>query len=81
MYVFKGVIHKYRPDFIIHLKTGDYLVLETKGQDSQQDKTKREFLDEWIRAVNEHGGFGKWKWVVSKEPGDVRTILEKVMKD
>lgn len=80
MYVFKGVIHKYRPDFIIHLKTGDYLVLEIKGQDSQQDKTKREFLDEWVRAVNEHGGFGKWKWAVSRSPSDVKAILEDVMK-
>jgi hypothetical protein len=32
-------LHKYRPDFIIRLKTGNYLVLETKGQ----DKAKRAF--------------------------------------
>ena len=56
------------------LLRGEHLVLEIKGQDTQQDKTKREFLDEWIRAVDEHGGFGKWKWAVSKEPGDVRRI-------
>ncbi|HEY7220070.1 MAG TPA: hypothetical protein VH985_16915 [Candidatus Binatia bacterium] len=75
LYVFKGVVHKYRPDFIIRLKTGDYLVLETKGQDTDQDKAKRTFLDEWVKAVNEHGGFGKWRWAVSKQPGDVVGIL------
>ena len=75
LYVFKGVVHKYRPDFIIRLKTGDYLVLETKGQDTDQDKTKRTFLDEWVNAVNEHGGFGKWGWAVAKQPGDVMGIL------
>ena len=48
-------MHKYR--LIIRLKTGNSLVLETKGQDTDQDKTKREFLDQWIKAVNEHGGF------------------------
>ena len=46
LYVFKGIVHKYRPAFIVRLKTGGYLVLETKGQDTDQDKTKREFLDQ-----------------------------------
>lgn len=33
-YVFGGVAKKYRPDFIIRLKTGKFLILETKGQDT-----------------------------------------------
>ena len=57
MYVYKGVVKKYRPDFLIRLATGKMLVLEVKGQDTQQDKTKREFLAEWVKAVNQHGGF------------------------
>jgi type III restriction enzyme len=80
LYLFKGVVLKYRPDFIIHFKDGSFLVLETKGQDSQQDQTKREFLDEWIRAVNAHGGFGRWQWAVSKHPGDVGGLIGKAMK-
>ena len=51
------------------------LVLEVKGQDSDRDRTKRRFLDEWVRAVNEYGGFGRWTWGVSKNPDDVRDIL------
>ncbi len=31
LYTFKGVVRKYRPDFIIQLKAGNFLVLETKG--------------------------------------------------
>ena len=77
LYVFEGIVHKYRPDFIIRLKTGDYLVLEIKGQDAPKDKIKRNFLDEWVRAVNAQGGFGKWKWAVSKDPADVAEIIEK----
>jgi type III restriction enzyme len=57
------------------LKSGAHLVLETKGQDTDQDKTKRAFLDEWIKGVNEHGGFGKWSWAVSRQPGDLIEIL------
>ena len=76
LYVFKGVVHKYRPDFIIWLKDGSFLVLETKGQDSDQDKAKRASLTEWVKAVNEHGGFGNWTGAVSKQPGEVVDILE-----
>jgi type III restriction enzyme len=76
-YVFEGVIHKYRPDFIIKLVDGTYLVLETKGQDTQKDKTKREFLDEWVMAVNAHRGFGKWRWAVSTHPKDIIDILQR----
>jgi len=77
LYVYRGVVRKYRPDFIIRLTSGDYLVLETKGKDSEQNRTKRRFLDEWVKAVNEHGGFGTWRWDVSLDPADIKDILEK----
>jgi len=73
-YVYKGVVHKYRPDFIVGLGTGKYLVLETKGQDTDQDKTKREFLDQWVNAMNTHGGFGSWSWAVARRPGEIIEI-------
>ena len=47
------------------------------GQDTQQDKTKREFLGEWVKAVNQHGGFGIWQWSVSRDPADIAEVLEK----
>jgi hypothetical protein len=75
LYIFGGVVRKYRPDFIIRLKTGDFLILETKGKDTQRDKTKREFLGEWVIAVNGHGGFGRWKCAVSRTPADVEGII------
>ncbi len=76
LYLFQGVVHKYRPDFLIRLSSGQFLILETKGQDGQQNRTKREFLDEWVRAVNNHGGFGFWAWAVSKNPADLKGILK-----
>jgi type III restriction enzyme len=53
------------------------LVLEIKGQDTQQNRTKRGFLDEWTKAVNDHGGFGHWMWAVSFDPADIADILQK----
>lgn len=79
LYIFQGVVQKYRPDFIIRLLNGTHLVLEVKGQDTQQDRTKREFLNEWVKAVNAHGGFGKWQWAVSTHPPDVAGILQESM--
>ena len=74
-YVHRGVVRKYRPDFLIRLRSGNMLALETKGWDSDQNRTKRRFLDEWTRAVNAHGGFGRWSWDVSKDPGDIKDVL------
>ena len=73
----KGVVRKYRPDFLIRMKSGEMLVLEVKGRDTQQDQTKRRFLDEWVRAVNGHNGFGRWAWDVSRDPGDLEGVLAK----
>ncbi|MEQ1637944.1 MAG: hypothetical protein ABL903_14770 [Methylococcales bacterium] len=42
--------------------------MEVKGQDDQRNQTKREFLNEWIKAVNEQGGFERWHWAVSFAP-------------
>jgi len=80
LYIFEGIVRKYRPDFIIRLTNGTHLVLETKGQYTQQDKTKRQFLKEWIDAVNEHGGFGRWASAISLDTGDIRGIIEAAIK-
>jgi type III restriction enzyme len=76
-YIFQGAVHRYRPDFLIRLTTGRLLVLEVKGQDSRENQTKRNFLDEWVKAVNGHGGFGNWSWDVSRNPKDIAGILSK----
>jgi type III restriction enzyme len=79
LYNHKGVIRKFYPDFILRLVNGDYMVLETKGVDSQQNQTKREYLNEWVNAVNNHGGFGKWHWDVSFHPSDIEGLIKKCM--
>ena len=53
------------------------LVLEVKGQDTQEDHAKRRFLAEWVRAVNAHGGFGRWAHDVSFNTADIQGILER----
>jgi type III restriction enzyme len=75
LYVFKGIVKKFRPDFLVRLSSGTTLVLEVKGQDSAENRTKREFLAEWVRAVNEDGGFAHWASDVSFHVKDIEGIL------
>ena len=51
------------------------LVLEVKGQETEQDKAKRKSMEEWVQAVNNHGGFGEWAFAVSRDPNDVDGII------
>lgn len=80
LYIFEGIVRKYRPDFIVRLTNGTHLVLETKGQMTQQDRMKQQFLKEWVAAVNAHGGFGKWTSAVSTNVADVPGLIEDAMK-
>ncbi|HEO71850.1 MAG TPA: type III restriction endonuclease subunit R, partial [Candidatus Hydrogenedentes bacterium] len=75
LYVYRGVVGKYRPDFIVRLMNGDFLVLETKGQNTEKDRVKRRYLEEWTQAVSAHGGFGRWQAAVAEHPKETRDIL------
>lgn len=77
LYVYRGVVRKYRPDFIVRLKSGKLLVLETKGRPDEQSRSKRRALEQWTDAVNQHGGFGCWSSDVSYNPTDIKVILAK----
>lgn len=46
LYTYQGRVRKYIPDFLVRFASGKTLVLEIKGQNNQQNKTKRGFLDE-----------------------------------
>lgn len=59
----------------MRLRSGDMLILETKGRESEEDRAKHGFLAEWVDAVNTHGGFGRWSCGVARSPADVQDIL------
>lgn len=74
-YLWNGVRRRFVPDFLIRLAGGKTLVLEIKGEDSEQNRAKRTALDAWVRAVNAKGGFGVWAWDVAFEPGRILDII------
>ncbi|NMM28099.1 MAG: DEAD/DEAH box helicase family protein [Glaciimonas sp.] len=77
LYLWNGSKRKYIPDFLMRYASGKTLVLEIKGVDSPQDQAKRAALDQWVEAVNAHGGFGTWAWdVVVGDAAGVRDVID-----
>jgi len=74
-YSYQGVIRKYVPDYLIQRNDGTMLVLETKGRETEQDKTKRAFLEDWCKAINQDGRFGTWIARVSYDANDLSATL------
>ena len=74
-YVHDGIVRKYRPDFLVRLTHGTNLVLEVKRRDSAEALSKQRALEEWTRAVNADGRFGRWESAVSRHRADVAEII------
>jgi type III restriction enzyme len=74
-YLWGGARRRYVPDFLIRLANGKTLVLEIKGQDSEQERAKRSAMDTWVKGVNAKGGFGVWCCDVAYEPAHIQDIL------
>ncbi len=78
-YLFDGSVARYRPDFLVRLQDGSTLIVEVKGVNTEKDRAKRRFLEEWIEAANAHGGFGIWKSALLLKPADFPTAIEKAV--
>jgi type III restriction enzyme len=74
-YLYRGSSRSFVPDYLIVLDNGKTLVLEVKGQDSEQNREKRAAMQTWVQAVNEEGGFGQWCFDVVFEPAKIRDVV------
>ena len=78
-YEWHGVRHEYRPDYLIRWRCEDgsevKVILEVKGFETEQDRQKEAAANRWVRAVNHHGEFGRWAFVVCHDP---RTVVKQL---
>ena len=74
-YEWQGVRHEYRPDYLIRWRCEDgselKVILEVKGFEREQDRQKEIAARRWVRAVNHHGEFGRWEFLICKNPLDL----------
>ena len=77
-YDFLGVRHVYEPDFLVKLRDGRMLVLETKGFQSEQDRAKAAGADRWLRAVNYWQGADRWLLRECRDPQQLPHLLREV---
>jgi len=75
LYAYRGVVRKYRPDFLVRLTCGTMLIVEVKGQESDETRAKHRFLNEWVQAINDTHRFGLWKWTVVSDLATIETHL------
>lgn len=78
-YEWQGVRHEYRPDYLVRWRCEDgrevKVILEVKGFETEQDRQKEAAAKRWVRAVNHHGEFGRWAFVLCKDPTQLRSRL------
>ena len=46
-------------DFLVHLAGGTTLAIKITGTDSPYNEARRDGLNEWMKAINAAGGFGR----------------------
>ena len=76
-YHFDGASRDYVPDFIVDMTNGIRLIIEIKGQERRQDQAKYQAARRWVQAVNHSQKFGKWDFVVCRNPQTLAYELER----
>jgi type III restriction enzyme len=79
-YEWEGQKHEYRPDYLVRLRRRDAavetkVILEIKGFTTEQDRQKEAAAKRWVRAVNHHGEFGRWAFLVCNDPQQLPALL------
>jgi type III restriction enzyme len=80
-YDFMRVSHHYEPDYLVRLANHVTLVLEIKGQETEQDRAKHQAAKRWVEAVNNWGQLGRWAFHVCKDPQTLGRELAHLVKN
>jgi type III restriction enzyme len=76
-YMWNGSKRKYIPDYLIRLASGKILLLEVKGQVTEQEEAKWSATRKLISAINSNKSFGHWEFEVITDTAEVHDVLLK----
>ncbi|MBN8948941.1 MAG: DEAD/DEAH box helicase family protein [Rhizobiales bacterium] len=65
----RGLPAKYVPDFVVVTDTGRNVVVEIKGQKTDNADVKQKAAERWADAVNRLGDYGAWHYLLVTDPG------------
>ncbi|MBK6291701.1 MAG: DEAD/DEAH box helicase family protein [Ignavibacteria bacterium] len=74
-YLWNGSRRRYIPDFLVRLSSGETLIMEIKGEPTDESKAKKAALDLWVQAVNSAGGWGTWRSVEVRDMAEVERVV------
>ncbi|XAM00109.1 DEAD/DEAH box helicase family protein [Phycisphaeraceae bacterium D3-23] len=77
-YEYDGIEHGYLPDFLCRMKNGSHLILEVKGQPTDQTQAKHQGAKRWVQAVNNWGQMGVWRFHACYKPAELLDELAKL---
>jgi len=80
-YSFAGVMHNYRPDFLVKLTSGMTLILEMKGYEDEEARVKAEAARRWVKAMNNWGEMGRWEYKVCRSPLELKNLLANLSEE
>ena len=69
-----GLPARYVPDFLIVTDKDENLVVEIKGQVTDDADAKAKAAQRWTEAINRLGQHGNWHYLLVEDPG--RTAIE-----
>jgi len=68
-YRHRGLQSKYIPDFIVFTDRDENVIVEIKGQVTDDADAKAKAASRWVEAVNRLGTHGRWNYVMVEDPG------------
>lgn len=71
----KGIPAKYVPDFIVETDTALNLIVEVKGQFTDNADVKAKAAQRWVKAVNRLGQQGTWHYLLITDPAGLGNAL------
>jgi type III restriction enzyme len=79
-YTVEGRQANYLPDYIVRARDGGddllNLVIEVTGERKKEKAAKVEAAqNQWVPAVNNHGGFGRWAFLEVQDPWDAKNLI------
>lgn len=78
-YRYFGKTCRYRPDFIVRLRSGAMMLIEGKGRPDEKDDAKATAARRWVEAVNAWGKLGSWHHAICSKRSEVGPRIGEVV--